>query len=207
MLVNKLGQCREHCVYVYVVARATQTDPKIMNCIFSHCRLTRFLNDDVYASAWCALVSFRLLAHLPLFVTCRTQHGWPVSEMNEQETSESQLRLYLCISVILQCMSTGIPRWHRGRLLDQLYKRLCGLLTLLAWWRPEGQNFAWMLCQKRNVFFLMEKNCSIMQLRPSFVTITSCVNLQLGNRLVFLVTSNKTPVEGIQLIHFNGHVI
>ena len=84
--MNKLGQCREHCVYVYVVARATQTDPKIMNCIFSHCRLTRFLNDDVYASAWCALVSFRLLAHLPLFVTCRTPCSCHISKMDKHET-------------------------------------------------------------------------------------------------------------------------
>ena len=35
---------------------------------------------------WCALVSLRLVVHLPISVTCRKCHGWRVCKMNELET-------------------------------------------------------------------------------------------------------------------------
>ena len=67
----------------------------------------------------CALVSYQYVTHFPNF--CNLPHE------NEQagDTSHSSV----CISMNLQCRSIGVPRLYRGRLLPQLYKRLCGLLT------------------------------------------------------------------------------
>ena len=79
-------------------------------------------SDIITAGTWCALVSFQLVAHVPIFVIWRAGRSWRICKTDELEVRVcEQVRLYRH----LQCMSIRIPRWHRTHVGTETIVLVC----------------------------------------------------------------------------------